>query len=1069
MIRPPTVYLGVGVGFDPRRHPYYRAAVRALHALGFQSDRVVAALPAPSALPTVEEIEAQMRASSAIIVPLCLLPLSRNRPAPPGPTTSAELEQAVELLEREYQAVTCLRTEVEADDPAPTGFRATTGRGHFVLIPSRKAPLRAGAPQDLLARAKKLCRQAESCHGIPNTFGSAKELWIRISSLLLRGLPGQARVQVMLSSTVRDFPDERPILERTFRYLGHTPGSRFELLNFEHQITDRPPKASSIRLVRKATVYLGMIKSRHGPPLAADELSLTEKEYEEAKRRGMPRYFLFGTEIRYAGSQAYDQTDEEARKVEEFKNRVRNDRTPYKDYRHPDEVAEKVIELLDWLTRPGVDRYALPPPPTGNVYVAHPYILLEEGEQLVRTGFLARLNEWFDQPNGPPCLAVEALGGMGKSAVAWDWFQKVTTRKRLRPQALWWSFYAADAGVHQFAYQALNWLEPRVGLVDSALPDQPTERELLEAVLARLRALDCRFLLVFDGVERILTFYRSYPEVSRDRDGPAVADRLRVLADELAGVPQTGFTNNPAMARAYLLTFDDPSANAPFRYGGGPVVDHSPFAWFLQEVAAGGKDRVLMTTRFTPTVVESMAASDPPLARKTVLPGLAEEEVKELWVGKFRLAWETEPLPSELGGGSLPDLCTKTLQGYALPIVLLAQLVRSNQHAGGSFRRWKASLPATDRQARWAELDGAPADVEGIDDARRRMIALVGKIVLLTLDRFERSRPHAAVLAAIINRSSAVSAATLRDELIGKPNGIQSDQELRAALEDLRSVKLIGQDGHLYVYEMHPLLREAYRDFPRGPAAPAPDEQAGRDQPTVGPTTADEITDTDGWTDERFATRLAEVKARISWDGTTGPARAWWDAFEYRSPPLKVLRLAEELMVRKATVGDYYHLARADTGTDDVPVNLAYLDYSRHKQYAERRKQAAAAGRPFTDSPPRSPAVTEAGGWTDDQAQTRLAEVAQRLGYANAPANVRRWWEELAKTQPPKDLLRLAEELLARKATVTEFYDAALTSHGDDRWATVFFLDYTRLKRADDQRRKDAATVALRSGDPPRR
>jgi hypothetical protein len=1076
MIHPSTVYLGVGVGFDGHRHPYYRAAIRAMHGLGFQPARVVTTLPLSSELPTEKEIEARMTSCSAVMVPLCLLPLSRKRHLSVGHTPSEELKQAVELIEREYQVVSRLRAEVEADDPTVTEFRAPTGRRHFILIPTGKAGLRADTPWDLLGRAKALCQRAESCHGTANTFRDTKELWIRVSSLLLRGLPGQARVQVMLSSTVRDFSDERPILERTFQYLGHTPGSRFELLNFEHQLTDRTPEASSIRLVRKATVYLGMIKSRHGNMPTVDGLSLTEQEYEEAKRRGMPRYFLFGKATRYAGPETYDQGDGEADKVERFKDKVRSDRTPYKDYNLPGEIPEKVIELLDWLTRPGVDQYTLPPPPTGNVYVAHPYILLEEGDEIVRKGFHSRLDDWYDHQSAPPCLVVEALGGMGKSAVAWNWFQQVTTRERLRPQGLWWSFYAADAGIHQFACQALSWLDSRVGTCGTALPDKPTERQLLEAVLARLRALNCRFLLVFDGVERILTFYRSYREVSRDRDGPAVANRLRELADELARKPQSGF-DNPAMAQDYLLSFDDPEANAPSSYGDRRVVDHSAFAWFLRELAADGKDRVLMTTRFTPTVVESMVTNNPqPLARRELLPGLTEAEVEELWVDKFHLAWETTPLPRELGGGSLPDLCTKTLQGYALPIVLLTQLVRNDKDAGGSFRKWKGSLPPPECQARWAELDDVPVDVKGIDNSRQRMIALVGKIVLLTLAKFDPSGPHAQVLAAILHRSSAVSAATLRNELIQNRKVIRSDQELKDALETLRRVKLIGRDEHLYMYEMHPLLREAYRDFPQKLAEAPHGEPSGeenwRDRPPASVTAEEGITNTTGWAEERIARLLAEVKARVGWDGTTGLARMWWEAFEGRSGPRRTLHLAEELMVRKATVSDYYHLAYAYTGSDTTQVNLAYLDYSRRRKQAERWKKAAAVAARFADPPQGSPVprpslgVADRLGWTDDQFRARLTEVERGMGCASARQNVRRWWEEVATTQQPKELLPLAEELMARKATVTEFYDAALTSNTDDLWAVLLFLDYARLKQADEQRMKDAATTSLKSDLP---
>ena len=77
----------------------------------------------------------------------------------------------------------------------------------------------------------------------------------------------------------------------TFRYLGHTPGSRFELLNFESQLTDRPPEASSIRLVRQATVYLGMINRYvvdldNGGALVAVRQNLETSSQDALKQRG---------------------------------------------------------------------------------------------------------------------------------------------------------------------------------------------------------------------------------------------------------------------------------------------------------------------------------------------------------------------------------------------------------------------------------------------------------------------------------------------------------------------------------------------------------------------------------------------------------------------------------------------------------------------------------------------------------------------------------------------------------------------------------------------------------------
>jgi uncharacterized protein HemY len=54
--------------------------------------------------------------------------------------------------------------------------------------------------------------------------------------------------------------------------------------------------------------------------------------------------------------------------------------------------------------------------------------------------------------------------------------------------------------------------------------------------------------------------------------------------------------------------------------------------------------------------------------------------------------------------------------------------------------------------------------------------------------------------------------------------------------------------------------------------------------------------------------RLEELKRAIDWANTTGSARKWWEAFEAenRHQPALVLRLAEELAKRGATITEFF-------------------------------------------------------------------------------------------------------------------------------------------------------------------
>lgn len=101
------------------------------------------------------------------------------------------------------------------------------------------------------------------------------------------------------------------------------------------------------------------------------------------------------------------------------------------------------------------------------------------------------------------------------------------------------------------------------------------------------------------------------------------------------------------------------------------------------------------------------------------------------------------------------------------------------------------------------------------------------------------------------------------------------------------------------------------------------------------------ITNTSGWSAGQIKELLEKVKKEsLDWDDTTGSARKWWDAFEQENAtrmPL-VLRLAEELRNRKATITEFF-LSYIYSNTDNILANLHYMDYRRLKEEEERKKR----------------------------------------------------------------------------------------------------------------------------------
>jgi hypothetical protein len=103
--------------------------------------------------------------------------------------------------------------------------------------------------------------------------------------------------------------------------------------------------------------------------------------------------------------------------------------------------------------------------------------------------------------------------------------------------------------------------------------------------------------------------------------------------------------------------------------------------------------------------------------------------------------------------------------------------------------------------------------------------------------------------------------------------------------------------------------------------------------------------------------------------------------------------------------------------------------------------------------------ITNTAGWSDQQVSTKLEEVKKTLDWDNTTGSARKWWEAFEnenKTRMPL-VLRLAEELQVRKATITEFFLAYVYSNTDNIQANLSYLDYTRLKKEEEKKKKEAA------------
>jgi tetratricopeptide (TPR) repeat protein len=203
-------------------------------------------------------------------------------------------------------------------------------------------------------------------------------------------------------------------------------------------------------------------------------------------------------------------------------------------------------QLFDALGKPDASIPAKPKP--SHWFYGHRY-----GDLATFTGReteLKMLNEWLrnDKDN---LLMLRALGGFGKSALAWTWFNRVDREQW--QTAVWWSFYEKESGFESFLSETLKHLGVEV---------KQSARQQVNDLLEAMRGTN--ILIVLDGFERLL---RQYGRM----DAALVSD------DEDAEV--------------------DPSQ----RDCSSPLTET-----FLRGLSGVGmKSKVLMTTRLCPRVLES--------------------------------------------------------------------------------------------------------------------------------------------------------------------------------------------------------------------------------------------------------------------------------------------------------------------------------------------------------------------------------------------------------------------------------------------------------------------------------
>lgn len=559
------------------------------------------------------------------------------------------------------------------------------------------------------------------------------------------------RIDVMISSTARDLPEHRQHALDACLRMGMFP------IMMEHlPANDDEAISISLKMVDEAEIYVGVFAWRYGYVPKGHDISVTEMEYNRAKERGIPRLIYIMHEDHPTTGGAIEK-GEGAVKLEAFKTRVKGENI-INEFKSPEDLRGLIIHGLSkhrtpnlsnlYETRSG-DIPAAPEP-----YIAHPYTLLQTAQVIGRQAELNLLTDWVTKPVSDVykarILNIVAMGGMGKSALTWKWFNEIAPLE-MQPLKgrLWWSFYESDARFENFLPRALAYVSGMSREDAEKLPPGEQETRLLN-ILEREP-----YLLVLDGLERILMAYARMDAIYLADDN----------LDEETFNRVTDFRELPHIDTGSFLKQHRLRRTNDLRAG-----------IFLSKLAQVKTARILISTRLYPADLQTVTGTAMPGSFAYFIPGLRDDDALELWRAMGVSGSRDTLLPM-----------FNRFENYPLLIRALAGMVANDRRFPGDFDAWQAANPQFD-----------PFRDLSLIQVKSHVL----EYALRGLNRYDKK-----VLQTISMVRMPATYDTLYGVHVGIGNTFSSDTRLDKSLSDLEDRGLLGWDKLSNRYDLHPVVR----------------------------------------------------------------------------------------------------------------------------------------------------------------------------------------------------------------------------------------------------------------------
>ncbi len=588
------------------------------------------------------------------------------------------------------------------------------------------------------------------------------------------------KMTAVISSTAIDLPKHRQEAFNACLREGVFP------IGMEHlPARDADAIRVSMEMIDKADIYIGIFAWRYGHQPEGRDISITEMEFIRAVERKIPILVFLIHKDHLFTIETVELDKDAQKKLAELKERASKGRGR-REFKSPEDLRSEVIHALADLKeregegfgeRPVADFHppnliSKPPEP----YIAHPYSLLATKDVVGRQAELNLLTDWVTTnkqvPDNTRIFNLVAIGGMGKSALAWKWFNDIAPNELPNLVGrLWWSFYESDAHWENFIIRALAYVSGQSEKAVREMKSPDREDQIW-------RILDQKpFLLVLDGLERTLLAY-------------ARMDAAQMLDDDLDEQTANYIDQAQCLGKSAGKSFID-------KHQLRRTTDHGA-GQFLRRLARMNHSRVLVSTRLFPAELQVETGHTCPGCFRKDLSGLNDDDSLKLW-REFKVSGSREQL--------LPVF--NSVQNYPLLIRALSGEVAAFRSAPGDYDKWRRA----NQHFNPSRLPLKNAETHILEYALRGLSETQWR-VLHTLAAFRMPVTWCTLRALLVEQQHKINPAstrkgkkTVRRAKTRAPRPCSSDQTLDEVLTKLEDRGIVGWDKFANRYDLHPIVR----------------------------------------------------------------------------------------------------------------------------------------------------------------------------------------------------------------------------------------------------------------------